>query len=84
MDTHVYPAESAFAAWEADPATRWTPSPRLETLKAQARREAMPPAIAQGVAKRAQQGNASGDQALHAGRMAALLAQMGVQALRDG
>ncbi len=38
-------------------------------------------AIAQGVARRAQQGNASSDQAAQAGRMAALLAQMGVQAL---
>ena len=41
-------------------------------------------AIAQGVAKRAQQGNASSAQALQAGSMAKLLAQMGVQALRDG
>jgi aminoglycoside phosphotransferase (APT) family kinase protein len=41
-------------------------------------------AIAQGVAKRAQQGNASSAQALQAGNMARLLAQMGVQALRDG
>jgi aminoglycoside phosphotransferase (APT) family kinase protein len=41
-------------------------------------------AIAQGVAKRAQQGNASSDQAAQAGRMAVLLAQWGVQALRDG
>ena len=38
-------------------------------------------AIAQGVAKRAQQGNASSDQARQAGQMTALLAQMGVQAL---
>ena len=41
-------------------------------------------AIAQGVAKRAQQGNASSAQALQAGSMAMLLAQMGVQALRGG
>ncbi|MFD0738739.1 phosphotransferase family protein [Lysobacter koreensis] len=41
-------------------------------------------AIAQGVAKRAQQGNASSDQARQAGRMADVLAQLGVQALRDG
>ncbi len=41
-------------------------------------------AIAQGVAKRAQQGNASSERARQAGRMVALLAQMGVQALRDG
>jgi len=38
-------------------------------------------AIAQGVAKRAQQGNASSEQARHAGQMTALLAQMGLQAL---
>ena len=41
-------------------------------------------AIAQGVAKRAQQGNASSDRALQAGRMVTQLAQMGVQVLRDG
>ncbi|MEJ7746135.1 MAG: phosphotransferase family protein [Luteimonas sp.] len=41
-------------------------------------------AIAQGVAKRAQQGNASSERALQAGAMVTLLAQMGVQALRDG
>ena len=40
-------------------------------------------AIAQGVAKRAQQGNASSERAQQAGRMADLLAQMGVQALRE-
>ena len=39
-------------------------------------------AIAQGVAKRAQQGNASSERAQQAGRMTGLLAQMGVQALR--
>lgn len=39
-------------------------------------------AIAQGVAKRAQQGNASSDQATQAGQMAALLAKLGVSALR--
>jgi aminoglycoside phosphotransferase (APT) family kinase protein len=38
-------------------------------------------AIAQGVAKRAQQGNASSDQAKQAGQMTALLAQMGLHAL---
>ena len=38
-------------------------------------------AIAQGVAKRAQQGNASSEQARQAGQMTALLAQMGLQAL---
>ncbi|MGH8077358.1 MAG: phosphotransferase family protein [Lysobacter sp.] len=41
-------------------------------------------AIAQGVAKRAQQGNASSEQAQQAGRMTERLAQMGLQALRDG
>lgn len=40
-------------------------------------------AIAQGVAKRAQQGNASSEQAMQAGRMAEVLAQMGVDALRE-
>jgi len=38
-------------------------------------------AIAQGVAKRAQQGNASSDQAMQAGQMTALLAKMGLVAL---
>jgi aminoglycoside phosphotransferase (APT) family kinase protein len=38
-------------------------------------------AIAQGVAKRAEQGNASNEQASQAGQMAALLAQMGLKAL---
>ena len=38
-------------------------------------------AIAQGVAKRATQGNASSDQAVQAGRMTALLAEMGLKAL---
>ncbi len=38
-------------------------------------------AIAQGVAKRAQQGNASSEQAIQAGQMTALLAQMGLKAL---
>lgn len=41
-------------------------------------------AIAQGVARRAQQGNASSEQAQQAGRMAEVLAQMGAQALREG
>jgi aminoglycoside phosphotransferase (APT) family kinase protein len=40
-------------------------------------------AIAQGVAKRAEQGNASSAQAAQAGEMTRLLAQMGVQALRE-
>jgi aminoglycoside phosphotransferase (APT) family kinase protein len=38
-------------------------------------------AIAQGVAKRAAQGNASSEQAMQAGRMTALLAEMGLKAL---
>lgn len=38
-------------------------------------------AIAQGVAKRAEQGNASSEQAMQAGRMTELLAKMGVDAL---
>jgi aminoglycoside phosphotransferase (APT) family kinase protein len=38
-------------------------------------------AIAQGVAKRAEQGNASSDQAMQAGRMTELLAQMGLKVL---
>ena len=38
-------------------------------------------AIAQGVAKRAQQGNASSEQAIHAGQMTTLLAQMGLKVL---
>lgn len=41
-------------------------------------------AIAQGVAKRAEQGNASSTRAQQAGRMTGVLAQMGVQALREG
>ena len=40
-------------------------------------------AIAQGVAKRAEQGNASSDQAMQAGRMTQMLAQLGVAVL-DG
>jgi aminoglycoside phosphotransferase (APT) family kinase protein len=39
-------------------------------------------AIAQGVAKRAQQGNASSEQAVQAGRMTGMLAELGLQALR--
>lgn len=38
-------------------------------------------AIAQGVAKRAQQGNASSEKAAQAGQMTSLLARMGLQAL---
>lgn len=40
-------------------------------------------AIAQGVAKRAEQGNASSEQAVQAGRMVDLLATMGLEALGD-
>ena len=40
-------------------------------------------AIAQGVAKRAQQGNASSEQAMQAGQMTGMLAALGLQALRD-
>lgn len=40
-------------------------------------------AIAQGVAKRAQQGNASSEQAVQAGQMTGMLATLGLQALRD-
>ena len=40
-------------------------------------------AIAQGVAKRAEQGNASSEQAIQAGQMTALLAQMGLKVLGD-
>ena len=39
-------------------------------------------AIAQGVAKRAQQGNASSDKAAQAGQMTPLLADLGLQVLR--
>ena len=39
-------------------------------------------AIAQGVAKRAQQGNASSEKAVQAGQMTELLAQTGLQTLR--
>ena len=41
-------------------------------------------AIAQGVAKRAQQGNASSERAIEAGKMTGMLAQMGVAALDEG
>lgn len=37
MDEHVLPAEAVFAQWDADPATRWTPPPLLDSLKARAR-----------------------------------------------
>ncbi len=40
-------------------------------------------AIAQGVAKRAEQGNASSEQAMQAGRMTGMLAEMGVGILGD-
>ena len=41
-------------------------------------------AIAQGVLKRALQGNASSEQALAAGRMARTIAELGVMAANDG
>ena len=41
MANHVAPAEAAFAAWAADPTTRWMSPPLLETLKAQARAEGL-------------------------------------------
>ena len=37
MAEHVLPAEAEFAAWDADPAKRWTIPPLLEDLKARAR-----------------------------------------------
>lgn len=40
-------------------------------------------AIAQGVAKRAQQGNASSERAIEAGKMTGMLAQLGVAALEE-
>jgi acyl-CoA dehydrogenase len=41
MQEQVLPAEAVFAAWDADPATRWTVPPLLETLKARARAEGL-------------------------------------------
>jgi acyl-CoA dehydrogenase len=37
MHAQVYPAEAEVAAWQADPATRWLPCPRIETLKNEAK-----------------------------------------------
>lgn len=37
MHAHVYPAEMEVAAWQADPATRWLPCPRIDALKEQAK-----------------------------------------------
>lgn len=37
MEDHVLPAEAEFAAWDADPETRWTVPPLLESLKGRAR-----------------------------------------------
>lgn len=37
MRERVLPAEAEVAAWQADPATRWTPCPVIERLKAEAR-----------------------------------------------
>lgn len=33
MRQHIDPAEAEVAAWQADPATRWQPCPRIEALK---------------------------------------------------
>jgi acyl-CoA dehydrogenase len=41
MDAHVFPAEAEFAAWDEEPARRWTIPPRLEALKARARAEGL-------------------------------------------
>ncbi|MBA2239558.1 MAG: acyl-CoA dehydrogenase family protein [Lysobacter sp.] len=41
MAARVVSAEAAFAQWVADPATRWTSPPQLETLKQQAREEGL-------------------------------------------
>ena len=37
LNERVLPAEAEVAAWQADPATRWTPCPAIERLKAEAR-----------------------------------------------
>ncbi|MBA3485914.1 MAG: acyl-CoA dehydrogenase family protein [Lysobacter sp.] len=41
MTAHVMPAEAAFAAWAADPATRWTSPPQLQPLRQQAREQGL-------------------------------------------
>jgi acyl-CoA dehydrogenase len=41
MDAHVVPAEAEFAAWDEEPARRWTIPPQLEALKARARAEGL-------------------------------------------
>jgi acyl-CoA dehydrogenase len=41
MQEHVLPAEPLVSAWDADPATRWTPAPIVETLKAEARQQGL-------------------------------------------
>ena len=38
MATHVYPVENEVAAWDADPAKRWTTAPAIESLKKEARK----------------------------------------------
>jgi acyl-CoA dehydrogenase len=38
METHIYPAEKAVAAWDADVATRWSPAPVIESLKLEAKK----------------------------------------------
>ena len=41
MDAHVYPAEAEFAAWDRDPARRWSVPPLLEALKTKAREQGL-------------------------------------------
>ncbi len=38
MTEHVYPAEKEVAAWDADPAARWTSAPIIERLKSEAKK----------------------------------------------
>ena len=38
MAAHVYPAEKTVAAWDADPAKRWTSAPIIESLKSEAKK----------------------------------------------
>ena len=37
MDEHVYPTEKERQQWQHDPATMWTPWPKIEGIKAKAR-----------------------------------------------
>ena len=41
MTAHVYPAEKSVADWDADPATRWTSAPIIETLKSEAKKSGL-------------------------------------------